>query len=223
MTVRASFFLTFALCAGLAAAADSDYTIGQAGPPPQELAKDVQAVLAPQGTQVRGPKGMQLEVWLVKQAAVKPGFSPSANQKYPFTAGELLGALRLGKGTKFTDFRAQDVPAGVYTLRYGVQPMDGNHIGTADTADFLLALPAGVDKDPGLIRFAKQLYEKSSESVESDHPSILWLAPPTDKPAGKPAVVHDEDHDFWILDTSVKGDDGKQIPIRLVIVGEGAV
>ena len=45
----------------------------------------------------------------------------------------------------FTDFRGQEIKKGVYTLRYGQQPEDGNHIGTSELADFLLAIPAGVD------------------------------------------------------------------------------
>ena len=43
--------------------------------------------------------------------------------------GTLVGALEFP--TKFTDFRKQELPAGVYTLRFAVQPDIGDHTGTA--------------------------------------------------------------------------------------------
>ena len=40
------------------------------------------------------------------------------------------------------DFRDQGIPAGTYILRYSQQPVDGAHVGTSTTRDFLALLPA---------------------------------------------------------------------------------
>ena len=87
------------------------------------------------------------DVCAVKDLAAKDGFKPTLNVKYPFQPGQLIGALRVSGKTEFTDFRGQPVKAGVYTLRYGQQPQDGNHIGTSELSDFLLAIPATTDTD----------------------------------------------------------------------------
>ena len=41
--------------------------------------------------------------------------------------GALLGVVHFPKAT--TDFRSQTIKAGFYTLRYGLIPQDGNHMG----------------------------------------------------------------------------------------------
>ena len=104
-----------------------------------------------------GPKGTICDVSFVKSLAVRPGFKPELNVKYPFTSGQLIGVLRVSKKASFTDFRGQELKAGVYTLRYGQQPEDGNHIGTSEVYDFLLALPAKIDQDPKPLNLLDEL------------------------------------------------------------------
>src|SRR5882762_5012164 len=54
-------------------------------------------------------------------------------------------------GTKITsngsDRRGQTIKAGVYTLRYGIMPVNGDHQGAAPQRDFVLMTPAADDKD----------------------------------------------------------------------------
>ncbi|HUG90680.1 MAG TPA: hypothetical protein VML55_07605, partial [Planctomycetaceae bacterium] len=145
MTLRPVFFLTFACCAGLLVASEPTHKLEAVKELPKGLSAKVAAEFSPQGHRVVGPDGPVAELWLAKSAAVKPGFKPTLNVKYPFTPGQLIGALRVLEGTTFTDFRGQEITPGLYTLRYGQQPQDGNHIGTSDLADFLLALPAESD------------------------------------------------------------------------------
>ena len=87
----------------------------------------------------------------------------------------------------------------MYTLRYGQQPEDGNHVGTSELADFLLALPAKVDQDPKPIFGFEDLSSKSAKSAGATHPAIFSMVPGGKKPIKTAAVTHDEDHGFWIL------------------------
>ncbi|MEO1997923.1 MAG: hypothetical protein ABGZ17_21895 [Planctomycetaceae bacterium] len=212
--------LVFACGAPLVASA-ADYQLKSVTQLPTGLSKSVMATLNPAGLRLVGPKGGVFEIWLAKSITVKSGFTPTLNAHYPFAAGQLIGAMRILDKAEFTDFRGQEFSAGVYTLRYGMQPEDGNHIGTSELADFLLALPAKIDNKPAVIAGADQLAGQSAKSVGSTHPAIISLLPQSG--VKKSAVLtHDADHDFWILDLLGQGLAGKKaiaVKLRIVAIG----
>lgn len=205
-----------------AAAAAEDYKVAPVEGPPAGLSEKVTAALDPAGQRVSGPTGAYLDVWLAKELAVKEGFQPTLNVKYPFTSGQFVGAIRIPEGVEFKDFRGQQVQPGTYTLRYGRQPEDGNHIGTSDLYDFLLALPAAADQDPALIEDFDSLTATSAKSAEASHPAILSLLPPeaNDK---APAVIHLADREFQVLSLSGKAAENKPLPLRVVVVGQSEI
>ena len=129
--------------------------------------------------------------------------------------------IEIVKKSEFTDFRGQDVAAGVYTLRYGQQPVDGNHVGTSDLADFLLAIPAKLDTDPALLKMSEAMHKLSAKTAGSNHPAIFSLLPPK-ADEKTPALTHDSSKHFWILSLTADGKAGDaaiKIPLRVVIVG----
>ena len=95
--------------------------------------------------------------------------------------GALVGALRVT--ASFRDIRGKTVKPGVYTLRYGLQPQNGDHLGAAPNREFLLLSPAAVDADAkplgfdGTVALAKQ-------TTGTSHPASLSIDPPsaTDAP-----------------------------------------
>ena len=189
--------------------------------PPVGVSEKVAAALNPSGQQIAVGGAMVGSVWLVKQLEAKADFKPSLSVKYPLTPGQLVGAIEIVKKSEFTDFRGQDVAAGVYTLRYGQQPVDGNHVGTSDLADFLLAIPAKLDTDPALLKMSEAMHKLSAKTSGSNHPAIFSLLPP--KPDEKtPALTHDTGKHFWILSLTANGKSGDaavKVPLRVVIVG----
>ena len=74
MSLRPVFFLTFACCAGLLAAAEPSHKLDAVNELPEGLSPKLAAELDPQGHRVSGPDGPVAEVWLAKSVAVKPGF-----------------------------------------------------------------------------------------------------------------------------------------------------
>ena len=108
-------------------------------------------------------------------------------------------------------------------MRYGQQPVDGNHIGTSDVYDFLLMLPADADESPEPIEAFEDLAARSAQSAGSNHPAILLMPGADDKrPTEKGTILHDEDHDFWIFSKSAAAKaDGKslQVPFRVIVQG----
>lgn len=210
---------------GLLMAAEASHKLSDQKGAPQGLSKEVAAVLQPDGHRLTGPDGPVCDVWLVKNLVAKPDFSPTLAVKYPLEVGSLVGVLRIPDGNKFTDFRGQEIGAGVYTLRYGQQPQDGNHIGTSELRDFLLAIPAKDDESPMPINFVSQLQEKSAKSAGSTHPAIFPLLP-AEKPFKTASLEHDEDNDFWIVRLNGQSKrDGKSVPvpIRVVVIGESPI
>lgn len=209
------------LAVGLFAGAKPAHKLEAVKKLPDGLSKKVAATLNSAGKRVTGAKGAVVDVWFAKSVPVKPGFEPTLSVKYPFMSGELIGAMQVGKGQTFTDFRGQELKPGVYTLRYGQQPQDGNHIGTSELSDFLLALPAKTDTDPKPINVLQTLYKDSAKSVGATHPAIFSLLP-AGKDA-KPGLKHDADKDFWIFTASVTGaakGQKSQLPLRMVVIGK---
>src|SRR5262245_14676801 len=173
--VRVWLVSLFAVCwSGTLLASDPHKLETFKGPAPKGLSEKIAAQLDENAYRIVGPNGPVLELWLVKEAATKDDFKSTLMVKYPFTSGQLLGAVNLPKAGAALDFRGQELPAGVYTLRYGLQPQDGNHVGTSDTRDFLVLLPPAEDKQPGLVA-KESMFKLSREATGTTHPGILSL------------------------------------------------
>jgi hypothetical protein len=115
------------------------------------------------------------------------------------------------------DFRGHSIPAGFYTLRYAIMPNDGNHLGAAPSRDFLLAIPAASDKDPGATFKSEELVTMSARATGTKHPSPLSLAE-TDSGPTTPTVSKD-DQDHWIFSATTKLSSGEELPFALVVKG----
>ena len=219
-TFAGLFTATLAVC--LFTGAKSEHKLESAKGAPDGLSKKVAAAIDGKGHKIAGKKGTIVEIWFAKTAPVKAGFKPTLAVKYPFQPGQLIGAMRVAKGNKYTDFRGQELKPGVYTLRYGKQPEDGNHIGTSELYDFLLALPAKMDTDPKAINLVNMLHKRSAKSVGSTHPAIFSLLPA--KKSDKAKLEHNADKEHLILNASIQGEaKGKKVtvPLRMVAIGKG--
>jgi hypothetical protein len=144
--------------------------------PPAKLAEPVRKLLDPQALVVRDGEAVVMRVWFRE---VIPAKATEEQVKNGLTyreipEGTLVGAIEFPE--KFTDFRKQELPAGVYTLRFAVQPDIGDHTDTAPHPDFCLICPADEDKSSDDVE-KKQLIELSSKVNEGRHPAVLLLWP----------------------------------------------
>jgi hypothetical protein len=205
------------LIAGSVRAADYAVEPLNEGPPADALAPDIAAQLSTTGFKVLRGKRAVAEFWPAKKWTIRPDFAPSASVLYPLTTGSLVGAVRYGGKT--TDFRNQDIKAGVYTLRYANQPEDGNHVGTFDTRDFLVMIPAAKDKTPDPIA-DEDLFAASAGSTESTHPAIMPLVKP-EASGDLPSIRHLEEPDWWVARFGDGSGDGKVV-LELIVAGAAA-
>ena len=205
----------------LVAAAAPSHKLTRVKASPKGLGAKIVGTLDANGYQISGPGGPVCSVWLVKDVPVRDKFKPGLSIKYPFTPGQLVGVLQVRSKSGYTDFRGQEMKPGLYTLRYGQQPEDGNHVGTSDLADFLLAIPAKVDLDPKPIFNFDSLVQKSARASGSTHPAIFSMLP-VEKPIKTAGLSHDEDHDFWILNLVTAAKAKKKsvkVGLRFITIG----
>lgn len=188
--------------------------------PPAELSELVQAVLPKRAYQICNSQGeIVCEVWFREKLPLK---ATAEQVKNGLTYREveqttLLGAIRFPRATK--NYRQHEVPAGVYTLRFAIQPPEGDHLGTAPYQEFCLLSAAKDDQKPETID-VKELYEHSAASLGGKHPSMMLLFP---HPAtGAKPKLTDEGKGHWVLRTVLEiqseGQYGK-LGLGLTVVG----
>lgn len=127
----------------------------------------------------------------------------------------LAGAVRFHEAG--VDFRAQKYPAGLYTLRYMVQPDDGDHFGLMDSRDLLVMTAAADDPTDGDLE-ADALIKASSKLHGGKHPGVLYLVAPQDGEV--PRVRRDAKENRTILETEAPTGEGKPLRLALVIQGK---
>lgn len=207
------------LMAGRVWCADAEYVISEGGKAPEGVSAEVVKVLVEKGLVLSKGEDAVCRVWLAKQLPVKKDFKPTLSVKYPLLPGELVGVIEVTDKSEFTDFRGQQITAGVYTLRYGQQPTDGNHVGTSDLADFLVAIPAKGDVKPARVEKAEDLHAMSKEASGTNHPAIMSLLP-VEKAFEKSQVEHVEEKNLWVLQSLTENSEKGKLSIRLVLVGQ---
>jgi hypothetical protein len=128
----------------------------------------------------------------------------------------VVGAVRLAR--TFSDYRKQKVEAGVYTLRLAIQPMDGDHMGTAPHNEFCLLCPAAEDKTPATM--APKAMQEMSAKATSAHPAVLLLFPGKGAAAEPKLVSKGMGHWVVLFELEVKAA-GKAatLPVGLTLIG----
>jgi hypothetical protein len=193
--------------------------------PPSSIASEIAGKLNPQGFRIIDGDGKPFaEIWLRKSipATAKPAGAKGVIQ-FPFLAeSELLGVVQLlGEAH---DYRDQSIAKGVYTLRYGLQPVNGDHLGVSPFRDYSLLLPSAKDKALAILP-RKQLETQSAEAAGSSHPAVLFmLSVPASTTSSVPSMIRDDEKNTWRvvlpLDLAVKGEPKPMTyPVAIVLVG----
>src|SRR5262245_55726284 len=150
--------------------------------PPEKLAEPIRKLLDEQALVVRSGDEVIMRIWFRTEIPVKANEDQIKNgltyREIP--EGTLVGALEFPE--TFIDYRKQKLPAGIYTLRFAVQPDIGDHTGTTPHPEFCLLCPAPEDKSDEDIE-KKKLIELSSKVNEGRHPAVLLLWPNNGKDA----------------------------------------
>ena len=111
---------------------------------------------------------------------------------------------------------------GVYTMRYGLQPEDGNHLGTSPHPYFAILIPAERDQKLNGIADHDDMVDRSMEDTAGVHPYILAMQPLAEDAPGETPAVGEGEHDWQYVVVELPGTvDGNATPFKVAIVFEG--
>ncbi len=217
-----SVFLAILWVALSSRASGQDYKTARLdSPAPSGVAPEIGSLLESTGLKVSKGSSPVCEIWLAKEWPIAADGKTGGEVIYPLTPGQFIGVIRYPRKTE--DFRGQEIAAGTYVMRYGQQPIDGAHVGTSPTRDFLVLSPIAKDRDPKTIDY-KALVEASKEVSGTAHPAILSLQKAEE--GAMPLSIREVSEKEWVIVHFVgkakQGGGTKDLPMELVVVGKAA-
>ena len=193
-------------------------------PVPLPAGSDVPAALAallqPQGARVVDSSGATVcEIWLGN--AVPLAATPNSSPEIMYGSlgmGTLVGLIHFP--AKGSDFRRQAIKPGFYTLRYGLTPQDGNHMGVNPTRDFLLMCPVAQDTNLTAALSFQDMAKLSKAATGTNHPGILTMDSPG---SGATAGIVQNSQGYSVLQAQAqaKTSAGAAQPMNLAIIVVG--
>lgn len=180
---------------------------------PAEVPDSVRKAVNPEALTVKLGDHVLARFWLTPAAT--PAKTPSTQlgvQYGKIEPGSLVGVIQIVDG--WSDYKKNAIRAGTYTLRYGVMPADGNHMGVSVYRDFLLLVAPAQDPGPDQTLSYDELVAASILASGVPHPAVLALFPIWDE-ISEPTLVKNE-LDQWTLAVRI-GD----LTFGLVVEGHG--
>ena len=182
-----------------------------AGAPPADLAPAFAGALQKDGIRILDGKKVVMELWFV---ATAPSGAKSAEESVSWATvpnGSFLGVARFPE--RGNDRRGQTIKPGLYTMRFGLYPQNGDHQGVEPQRDFLVLSLAAEDKDPKTNPTFDALMEMSRKASGTPHPAVLsfWRV----EGEFKPGVVAQESDQ--VLNAKI-GD----VPVAVIVAGRNA-
>lgn len=187
---------------------------------PEGVDPSIVKQLEPRHIKLKSSDAAELcEIWIAKnwktggEGGHEGDFAPTF---YPLLPGSLVGVMRVSSPS--LDFREQELPAGVYTLRYALQPDLDVHHESHESRDFLLLLPAGDDRSPEPMTDPEKMVEMSAAVTLTTHPSIIPLVKPVETDRTELLRADELDPNGSILLLNGRDAEGKKIPIELIVI-----
>jgi hypothetical protein len=201
-----------ALCSAIATAQTKVDALPQK--PPSQIVPAIAAALQQTGTKaIVG--GATLDIWWVQAIALSAEGSGWSGVE----SGTLIGAMRVSGPYK--EIRGKVVAPGVYTLRYGLQPQNGDHLGISTFREFLVISPAAVDTDPKVLGF-DGVVALSKQVIGTSHPAGMSIDPPEDAPGALLSTYKNESgHEGIVFEVprSLNGTAAGTVKFGLIVSG----
>ncbi len=194
-----------------ASAAFAQYKLETAGAVPPGLASGFASLFQPQGSKILNADGSVFcEVWFRTTPPTGGKTTEDAVDFPSFPQGALIGVIHFP--STGADRRGQTIKPGLYTLRYSMYPVNGDHQGVSPNRDFVLLVPASEDKDPNATPNFDALVAMSRKASGTPHPAVLSIFKSSAE--SFPSLTQAGEKD-WVLNVKV-GD----VPMSLIVVGK---
>ena len=175
------------------------FTTESGAPAPEGVPEATLAMIAGEGVTVKSGDVAVVSFWMRSTAFDGDGASGFGVRFDNVPEGAMLGVLEFPETG--SDFREQAVPPGVYTIRFGLHPEDGNHMGVAASRDFALLSPVGEDLEVARNYDFDGMVELSA-AVGNPHPTVARLELPE---GDEGPNLWENDYGHWVLDLPVAG------------------
>jgi hypothetical protein len=189
-------------------------------PVPATISPEIQKLLGKESVTVTSGNKEMLHLWL--RTSIPTTATGGAIAFAAIREGTLLGTVEILKGVETTDFRNQKLDPGIYTLRLGSHPQDGNHMGISPFPEYLCLCPAAEDKTADPIDH-DALMELSEKSVGTGHPAVLYLEPATGKEKGPFPMVRTNAQHHVVLQVKtqavLKDKKPAELLLGIIVVG----
>jgi hypothetical protein len=193
--------------------------------PPKEIAEPIRAVLDKKVVRITTEDKASFEFWFRKELPLAEKPAGGTLALGTVKEGTVLGAVRVA-GEHY-DFRNEEIPPGIYVVRLGIQPEDGNHLGVAPTRTFAVLIPAKMDTKLEAIGH-DELMKAAAKVNPVMHPSNLNLQP-VEKAEGEFPRLEERnggEHKVVLLKFPAQVGEGKEkttLSFALVYYGQGTI
>jgi hypothetical protein len=194
-----------------------------AADPPEQVAEPIRKVLNNEAVSLADDKSTFFQFWFRKELPLAQAPSGGSLALDTLQEGTVLGVLKVD--SERYDFRDEEIPTGIYVLRYGIQPEDGNHLGVAPTRTFALLIPA--KDDTQLDPIAHEELMKAAAVINAvSHPTSLNLQPVEQAEGAFPRLdaLNDGQHKVLLLQFPARvngSSDATKLNVALVYEGTG--
>lgn len=189
---------------------------------PEAIDAEVRDQIEPKAYILADAEGAFFEFWFAKHIELKKKTDSSDEALKAIPEVSLLGAMVVHRDNH-EDFREDYIDPGTYVLRLGMQPQDGNHMGTSPTDTFAVLVPAARDAEVRDYPMHDEMVDIALEDTATAHPPILSLQPVSDTEGEFPRLgVGENDWQMLVLKLPAKaGEETLDIHLQMVFEGIG--
>jgi len=187
--------------------------------PPKEFGEAIRQTLQTKAAQVVDGSKPAFEFWFAREIPLKSRPASLAKALDSLEPATLLGAVSVSSATR--DYRDDELPAGVYTMRFALQPQDGDHSGSTDYIYFAVLVPAKLDAAPDALTTYKAVVKASAKGTSTEHPHVMSLRPASSEAGDQPQIKEPAPgHKSILLKLPAKaGDEKTNLTFELVCEG----
>ena len=96
---------------------------------PKEIGDSMRGVLSAKAVQLVNGDKPALEIWFRQEVPLKSKPASSNDALGAIAETTFMGVVSVIEGS-LRDYKDNEIPKGTYTARFGLQPKDGDHLGT---------------------------------------------------------------------------------------------
>lgn len=189
--------------------------------PPPAVSESIRESLNPEALMLLDGETPVYEFWFRKEIPLKS--TPESPEKALNSIREttLLGVAVVHGALR--DYKDNGMIVGACTIRFSLQPQDGDHLGSAEFPYFFTLVPAKHDAElEGITRY-RQMVKASGKDTATGHPMVLSLRPVSGTDSGLPKLTEPAaDHKCIRIQLTGKVlDSEKTVPILFDFVFSG--